>query len=612
MSNNGKRLKLQDDETLRSYINALRQVELFSGLGEEELLKLLNNFPICSFKAQELLFKQGEFSDSMYILLSGHLIATLEGVDSNKRLIGKIKAGEVVGEMGFLAKKPRTLTISCATDSKLLKLSEGNFNNFMKMVPLVMRQILLNLIRRSHNSIQQIENKQKNKKDFFIFAVKAHQQTNITNFTELLEEYNTNSSLYVLSAEKLSSLIQKGLGAILDYLEELGHIYDSVVYIATDKASELNDTLLKQADILAVIANGESKPIYSPYVLSILKQEKLANFLGINIKKQLVLLWNKNSTIRDTSLWLADRYYQSHYHVKEEISAYHRLIRFWSGKPIGLVLGGGASRGWAHVGIIKALEEQKIPIDFIAGVSSGAGIASCYLTSSNNEEMIEMISDIVHSTKKSTSWRALTLPLISLYDSFVVTKTLQKIFEKRMIEDLTIPYYAVITNLSATKEVLRNSGLVWEALRCSASLPGIFPPVVKKGELLIDGGLMNNLPTDHMRNIYGSKAIIIASDLGILNESNTLYHFPPIISLKDAVLNIFTKRYKFPPLFDTFLKSMLTGSQEKYLKNQGLANYCIHSNLKDLNFFDFKKETADLLIEVGYRNTISALRHFKQ
>ncbi len=607
-NNQLEKFSLLQNKEQEVYLEILKQVDLFQGLTETELLELIESFSIHSVKEQEVLFNQGDTADAMYVLLSGHLLAILNDENHTKRLMGKIKVGEVVGEMGFLTQSPRFLTIVAATDSKLLKLSDENFNNFTKLVPAAMRRILLNTITRNQTSIHKLENQSNNRRDFFIFGLATNPEIDLTNFADSLHKYGDKASIHFIDTEFFSNLYStKGLAAILDYLDELSNKYNTVIYIGNHENSKLNEALLPQADILMVIGVGGSAPNYTPYLSSMLENKHLVNFLSLNVKKHLVLLWNENDTISNTALWLKQGYYSAHYHVKPNISYYQRMFRFLVGNPIGLVLGGGASRGWVHLGTLKAMEEKRIPIDFIAASSTGTGVASSYLISKNYQDMLRLVKKMVSNTEKSTSWRSITLPLVSLYDCSAITHSLEQVFGQKLIEDLEIPYYTVISNLSTGEEILENKGLMWQAIRSSASLPGLFPPFVKNGQLLMDGGLMNNLPTDHMRAIFGPKAIIIASDLGVVKEDKTEYSFTPSLTFREATVSLFTKEHHFPSLFGTFLKSVLLGSQDRYFKNLALANYCIQPDLSEFSFLDFRPETRDTLIKLGYDTAMAVL-----
>ena len=177
---------------------------------------------------------------------------------------------------------------------------------------------------------------------------------------------------------------------------------------------------------------------------------------------------------------------------------------------IALVLGGGAARGFAHVGVIRALEQEKIPIDMIVGTSVGSLIGAIYANDMNSFEL---------------EWTAFTLGKDDLFDygifsaitgmglargdkleEFVRTKV-----STANIEDLKLPFAAVATDLNRGTRVVLDKGSVARAVRASSAIPGVFNPVEFQGRLLVDGGLMDNIPISVAREKGAD--IVIAVDI---------------------------------------------------------------------------------------------------
>jgi NTE family protein len=186
---------------------------------------------------------------------------------------------------------------------------------------------------------------------------------------------------------------------------------------------------------------------------------------------------------------------------------------------IGLVLGGGAARGFAHVGVIRVLEQEKIPIDLIVGTSVGSLIGALYADKASSFDL-ELI--------------AFKLQKEDLFDFSVLASTtgpvkgdrLEQFVKEKVarnqIEDLPIPYAAVATNLNTGEQVVLNRGSVARAVRASSSIPGIFTPVQHQNLTLVDGGVVNNVPVDVARAM-GADLIIavnIGNDLVNYNTGN--------------------------------------------------------------------------------------------
>jgi NTE family protein len=199
---------------------------------------------------------------------------------------------------------------------------------------------------------------------------------------------------------------------------------------------------------------------------------------------------------------------------------------------IALVLGGGAARGFAHVGVIRALEQEKIPIDMIVGTSVGSLIGAIYANDVNSFEL---------------EWTAFTLGKDDLFDygifsaitgmglakgdkleEFVRTKV-----STANIEDLKLPFAAVATDLNRGTRVVLDKGSVARAVRASSAIPGVFNPVDFQGRLLVDGGLMDNIPIDVARERGAD--IVIAVDI---SENVTNFNITNIVDVVLQSVNI--------------------------------------------------------------------------
>lgn len=593
----------------KNYSALVKKIDLFKGLEKKTLDDLIASFSLVELAENELLFLQGDAADALYILLSGYLLATLETEEGHLEVLGKIIPGEVVGEMGLLTKKPRALTIKALSSSKLLRLSEENFMNFIHLNPKVIYKILLNTISRGQETINALSHKQKNRHVLLIPANAPAEETPIDFFIDHLKTLISRKKTMIFLEESALYKIysEQGLKDLINYLDNLEKAHRTIVYYLENKEPTITQLLLERADTISFVGLGNSKPEFSPFSLEMLKKTQIKN-----MNKNLILLWEKNSPIKNTRFWLEKANFDLHHHLfLEEDPSYERLLRFFEGKAIGLVLSGGGLRCFAHIGVITALTEKNIPIDAIGGTSVGAGTAAYYLISKNLEEFNHYLEVASDAMRKTLSWMGLTLPIISIYSGFRSTNRTKTVFRNQRIEDLPIPFFSVSCNISDNTEVLQRTGKIWRALRASAAVPGLLPPIVEKGQLLYDGGLVNNLPTDHMRKLLGENAIIIASDLGIISEDKTHYAFPPTLrplKLLFSKFGIKKQNYIFPPLFNTIVKSMLSGSTPRYQINTQIANYYIHPDFSHYDLLILQKSLQKNMLELGYKDALAVLK----
>jgi predicted acylesterase/phospholipase RssA len=172
-----------------------------------------------------------------------------------------------------------------------------------------------------------------------------------------------------------------------------------------------------------------------------------------------------------------------------------RLARWLVNRPVGLVLGGGGAFGIAHVGVLKALEEFRVPIDIVGGTSMGAIFAGGPALGWSADAIMEEVRSIFSSR---FALYDPTIPVQAILAGKKLDRVLRRFFENVDFADLWATYFCVSTNISSARCEVHSSGDVWAAVRASCSIPGLFPPYAMLRQLLVDGGLVNNLPLDVM------------------------------------------------------------------------------------------------------------------
>ena len=180
------------------------------------------------------------------------------------------------------------------------------------------------------------------------------------------------------------------------------------------------------------------------------------------------------------------------------------------GKPgkIGLALGGGAARGWAHLGVLRALEERGVRVDCVAGTSIGALVGASFALG-KIDILEEFVAEI--DWKRILSFLDVTFPRSGLIEGNELLTFFQSYVQEREIESLPLPYCAVAASLNTGREVVLDRGSLTEAVRASISVPGIFTPLRRGEEFLVDGGLVNPVPVSAVRGLGAD--YVIAVDL---------------------------------------------------------------------------------------------------
>jgi len=167
---------------------------------------------------------------------------------------------------------------------------------------------------------------------------------------------------------------------------------------------------------------------------------------------------------------------------------------------LGLALSGGGARGLAHIGVLKVLEAYDLQPDYLAGTSMGGVIAAAYASEMSPGEM-EQIAFEYAATRKLLQLADPTLPRNSLFHGERLRTFFDQHLQGRTFADLRIPLTLVAVDLNSGQEIHMREGLVADALRATVSIPGLLPPVERDGQRLVDGGLLNNLPVDVVREM---------------------------------------------------------------------------------------------------------------
>lgn len=248
-------------------------------------------------------------------------------------------------------------------------------------------------------------------------------------------------------------------------------------------------------------------------------------------------------------------------------------------KKIGLALGGGAVLGAAHIGVLKALSEEEIKINYITGTSIGAFVASLVAFGKTWEEIEKIAIEL-----KWMDISGISLSKFALLNNEKLGELIVKHIGNKNIEESNIPLAMIATDISSGEKIVLEKGSVATAVMASACIPGIYKPVEIDGKMLVDGGIVENVPIKTARKI-GAK-FVIAVDL---NAKNT---FQKPTNILDVMLNSF---------------QLLTFQVDKIQTKK--ADLLIQPDLSSFSGSDTKQ--VQNLIQKGYEETSLFLKNFK-
>ncbi|MFW6233389.1 MAG: patatin-like phospholipase family protein [Nanoarchaeota archaeon] len=263
-------------------------------------------------------------------------------------------------------------------------------------------------------------------------------------------------------------------------------------------------------------------------------------------------------------------------------------------KKIGLALGGGAARGFAHIGVLKVLEKNGIKIDFVSGTSIGSVIGALYCAGYSPEEMEKLA--------KSIKWKSLidlSVPRSGLLKGDKIEKYIREKIENKKFSELNKKLFLTAVDINENKEVIFNKGDVARAVRASISIPGVFNPISMNKNILVDGGVLDPLPTDILKKQKAD--IIIGINLNHVNEKQ--------VSLETSKSD---KKSNLPSITKSIIKSIQLMQEDLTIKNLRLeqGNIIISPDLKKINYYDFHK--VDDLIKAGEDATKKEINKIKK
>ncbi|MEK8015880.1 MAG: patatin-like phospholipase family protein, partial [Candidatus Parabeggiatoa sp.] len=389
---------------------------------------------------------------------------------------------------------------------------------------------------------------------------------------------------------------------LVTWLDEQATRYRFILYQADIPVTAWTKWCLRRADQIILVADASANA----------KQEEIktalqhAENLTTDASKRLVLLHpNGEQLPSNTQQWLSMWPVKNHHHIRWNTEAdFQRLARFLSGRAIGLVFSGGGARGLAHFGVYLALKEAGIPIDMLGGTSMGGMIAAQCAADYDTQTFLKLNKQAA----LSKPFKKYTLPIFSLIDGKRFDDNLKNGFGEIQIEDLWMPFFCVSSNLTTSELVVHKQGLVWKALRASAAIPGMLEPVLKNGHLLVDGGVVNNLPGDIMRQFC--QKVIVVDVSRDMHLSMNYEKMPSPWEVFWSRILPYKKTIRVPTLFNLLMGVTALSSNQRSNKVKADADFCLHPPVAQFGLLEF--DAVEELVKVGYHYTKKEIENWNQ
>ncbi|WOE75672.1 cyclic nucleotide-binding and patatin-like phospholipase domain-containing protein [Alterisphingorhabdus coralli] len=530
---------------------------LFADLSDAALTALAEAAERRTIKGGDYLVRQGDDADALYFVSTGHFRVIITDEAGQQKTVARIESGEPVGELAFFAGGTRTASLQASRDSEVMALDRAAYDKVAKEYPEVTAALLKAVSKRLADVTAKTPS-MATRTSRVIACLNAGGSTMPEGLLDRLAE----QMRAVLGSDAKVHIVRQadvpGSGDA-DYQQWLYARESAGEWLLIEANGEAawSTRATRNADALLLFADAQNG---DPSI----NDHERAAFTAIDADSRTLAIVRQTSDapIERSLDWLKDRDPHLHHHIALDSDGdFARLARFMTGNAVGLVLAGGGALGCAHLGIVRGLRQSGVPIDYIGGTSAGAAMGGAIAQGLSVEETLDQMEAMFIEAK---AMKRFTVPVHSLLDPAVFDHELSTRYSQKDIADQPLGFFAISTNLSTNDLFIHRHGPLWEAVRASGSLPTILPPFIDSdGNILIDGGVLDNIPVTVMRKIKPGPNIVVG-----LGDTSTAWRI-------DAEYNALRSRVRlardvllrrpapddFPSIVDIMSRSMVVASR---------------------------------------------------
>ncbi len=572
-------------------------------------------------EAGDVLFAQGEKSDAAYFIVGGRLMVSVQPdgvrvddpsvngrvVEGDGERVAELGRGDVVGELGLLDDAPRSATVRAVRDSTLATLTADMFEELVIRSPALMLHVARGVISRLRT-----QPRRSGRAASLTVAVTAPLDA-APLLDAIVAEIARFGSVRHLSSERIDRILNRqdiaqatadnvGVPRLSELMHEADVGNDHVVLEADEGLTGWTRRSLRQADRVLLVVSARPDADERQRISDLVGQLD-----GVGHVRRMVAIVHPATAdrARGTERLLAEVRADEVVHVRAGSEEHvRRLARLASGHGIGLVLSGGGARGFAHLGALRALRESGIPVDAVGGCSMGATIAGGIALDLDDGELAALAEQQFHRLLDYT------VPVVALLKGQRISENIAANFGTFDIEDLWLPFYCVSTNLTTSRLQVHRRGPSAVAIRASVAIPGVLPPVPFDGDLLVDGGVLNNLPVQVMREdstIGTVIAVDVAPQRGPWARTDFGHYVSGIRALRSTVRR---SASDYPSVSSVLLRSMLTGAvhnQQRSLRD-GMVDLLLQLDLPGVGLLEFERVRE--VAQIGYDDSVERIREW--
>lgn len=562
------------------------------------------------------LMSQGEPGESMYLTVSGRLRAYVRNDDGTQRRVADMGRGQVIGEISLFTDAPRAATVVAVRDSVLVRLTKDVFKTLLASSAQVSIALTRQIIGRLQSGTTHAAALERpvamgllpvsGGVDLQDFARGMARQLGLIGRVRVVDSATVGAELHepgIAQREGADATANRRIAMLLDEIEARN---DFVLLVADPEPTPWTRRVSRHCDELLLIADALAEPAIHP-----IEEQCLLRRAPLSEAAEILVLLHPADTQcpRNTQRWLDRRPVADHLHIRPALDRdMARLARIQSRTAVGLVLAGGGARGFAHLGVYRALQEEGVEIDCVGGTSIGSVMAA-YVASDQPLDVVMANAREAFRTNPTGDFNL--LPLLSLIKGRRLRHILHEAVGRLVgfpaqIEDLWKNCYCVATNYSkASEQVVRRGSLV-KSLLASISIPGALPPVVHEGDLLCDGGTFNNFPVDVMRGMRGV-GTVIGVDLNFRKPRRIDLDDVPTswALLRDKLRPKALRRYRLPSLASYLMQVTILYSMSRQRQSQQLTDLYFNPPLDRVGMLQWNR--FEQIVQQGYAHGTQVL-----
>lgn len=557
----------------------------------------------------ETLFAQGDPGDAVYLVVSGRLrlersATSAIGGDEAPRVVGEVAPGESTGETSMLLGTARTATVRALRDTRLVRVPPEVAERHAPFMARLARVVAQRSQRREDG-----RGRGRPPRTFALLRLTADAPVAAvaTGLAEGLAALGGAAIIDRHAIERAFDLPDvadtvRGQSTALvlgDWLDRQERSRAHLLYVADDDWTAWSERCVRQADRVVLVADTRSSAVLDDVA------ERVRALAPDTPVELLLVRPDDAASPSGTAAWLDRVRPRAHHHVRlGDAGELRRAARRITGQGRILVLSGGGARGYVHIGLLAAIEAVGLEIDAVAGTSMGALVGGGYAMS-RSADSAEASARRFGDPKRIVDR---TLPIVSIARSRGLSELLREMFGDARIEDLITPYFCVAANLSRAEPWLFDRGPLWRAIRASSAIPGVFSPIVDDGDLIVDGGVMNNFPVDLARERFGDGPMIASNAYGVERGSER-YAFPDELSgwtvLAQRLLPRSRRTLQVPSILSTLTKATSLNSHYRMERLGQGADLLVRYPTDGVGSLEFDR--VDELIRMGRTRADAAL-----